>query len=120
MRKTTTDENNMIQKPAVFARTIEKLDEDEWGFFNTSGWLVYARVQQVYEEENYQRGFLPHIEGNNIDHDLDISILNDSDYDTVGNFIIYMVDNIDWIFYYGVEMTETEQIEYDKKKNKIL
>lgn len=82
------NDKNEIIKPVVYGRSRRKYKERDYGYFRSGGWEISGIVQQVVEEDTFQ------------------------------GYIIYMIEDIKRLVWVGLEMTEEEQIEYDKNEVK--
>lgn len=86
-------EKNSIIKPVLWARSKNKYNEGDDGEFSSSGWKMTGTVQSIrmFGDERF--------------------ISSDGMY----VYQIYKYKEVEWV---GLEMTEEEQIKYDKQQEK--
>ncbi len=79
------DENKMIVKPCLYARSDKHLEVGDESEFNSSGWTIYGIVQEVIERNTFQ------------------------------GCQIYLVEKYEKLVFNGLERTEDEEIAYQKE-----
>jgi hypothetical protein len=84
------DEDFNINKPIVLARSEKLVPTGEYDYFNTNGWYIRGKVDELVVES----------------------------VDLYQGFNIYRVSDVEYIRYYGVELSDYEIRDLDKLKRK--
>ena len=84
------DDNLMILKPVIYGRSKVKHEVDDIGEFKSNGWLIRGKVQSIrYFEDDY--------------------------FISSDKYYVYMIQDYEKIKYNGLEMSDAELIEHNKK-----
>lgn len=90
MEVNIVDEEFNINKPLVLARSEKDITIGQYEYLNTNGWYIRGKIEEIVvaKQDLYQ------------------------------GFNIYRVSDVEYIRYYGLEMTDKEIKDLDKLKRK--
>ena len=90
MEKKIVDEEFNVSKPVALARSEKDVPVGEYDYFKSDGWYIRARVNELVVAKT----------------------------DLYQGFNIYRVADIEYIRYFGLEMTDKEKKDLDNLKRK--